>query len=932
VRNGLTSLAFLAAALLAGCGSDGTNTTSTGGDTTSSSSSGTGGSGGGDPDAYLSAPSSCAYECSTLAKCAETSTSYQCPALGAWAAIPHMDACPAWDGKYPAPVTGTCSATAPTGAALAKTGADPGSPGTRVLPDGRRIKPAGAEWQFDEADQAGGSTSAVTRVPGSKFVIAIDTGNDDHAVRAIDTTLVGTQSPVTGFVKFVPQNWLNASAAALSTGRVYVATAFGKVQALDLDLATGALTQNDAASLDLPLSGTKPWYVASVAASPDEKRLVVTSVFETRLFVFDIDPASATYKQKLGEVDLGEKDTFASAFDPNDPTGHFAYVTIWGGRKIVEIDLSDPAMPKVSRTFKTDKNPEGFAFLDARWLAVANDFGETISLVDRMTSTVTAVPVDFDPGLKGLDVSGLAYDPVATRLYATLAGVDAIAAYDVDLAQTPPALTPAGRLAASWWPTGMVVEPDGSLTVVNLRGRPIGPYAVPNDVGHGGGDVQMKGSVQHIPKPSAADLTAGEAQVQSSVAVGAQPGYPTLDCPGGAKDFPVPATNTEGPSPTIKHIIFIVRENKTYDSLFGDFASGEGDSTLTFKPTSAEMDQIWPNLRAIAKGFAMSDNFYSLAVKSTQGHHWTTYGRATDFCERTWSDDLRPAPLCGISDLGRAEEGSLFEWLQKNDVLYDILGEIVGQPLASNPKHNPVDIRYPGGPFQNITYVDLEKACYTAARMRVACDLNSFVYMTLPNDHTIGVSPDNPTPEVMCAVNDEATGMVIDAISHSPIWKDSLVVITEDDPQSGGDHVDYHRTPLVLASPWVKRGYVSKTHIDVASLHKLFAHILGLPYPNLIVKNAGLPLDLFTSTPDYTPYTYASRKIPLACGSNATSAEKKLTDSWDFHDVDEQPGLGEQVFRYMRGKQLEVLPPAMERAIQDRLDRKARGIKERDDD
>jgi len=218
-------------------------------------------------------------------------------------------------------------------------------------------------------------------------------------------------------------------------------------------------------------------------------------------------------------------------------------------------------------------------------------------------------------------------------------------------------------------------------------------------------------------------------------------------------------------------------------------------------------------------------------------------------------------------------------------------------------------------PFQNITFNDLPKACHTAARLRVACDIGSFVYMTLPNDHTVGVKSSSPTPETMCAVNDEATGMLVDAVAHSPFWASSLVVITEDDPQQGGDHIDYHRTPLVVVSPWVKRGYVSKTHIDVASLHKLFAHVYGIPYPNAIVAGAALPLDLFSSKPDFTPFERTPRVWPLSCGEEATLAEQSLQASWDFAEVDEQPGLEAQVWRWMRGEQLHQLTPRMEASI-----------------
>jgi hypothetical protein len=925
------SFAAFALVLLAACSSGSetpptTTSTGTGGSTTTSS---TGGSGV-DVDAFLHAPSSCAYHCPND-ECPESAAPYACPALGAWDAIPHLDACPAWDGSYPKVVKGSCTATAPTGAALLRTGAHPSLPaGARVLPDGRVIRPAGSEWGFDEADQRGGTTAAVIGVPGTSFVLAVDTGNDDHAVRAIDTSLVGAQNPVAGYLRFsAPSYPLSGGIAFVPPGRVYVPTGYGKVQAISFDPATGALAVDDAATLEMP---TVDWYSSSVAATPDGKRLVVGPALETKVLVYDIDPASPTYKSQLGEVDLGAKEAFGVFIDPADTTGSRAYVPVWGGKRVVEIDLSDPTTPKLSRTFATDPNPQGVAFLDARWMAVANDLGETISLIDRVTGDVHAVPVEVDAGLTGLDVSALAWDDTNKRLYATLAGVDAVAAYDVDLTATPPTLAPAGRLPTSWWPSGIVAHPDGSLTIVNMRGRAIGPY--PNPPGVHDADDLMKGSVEHVPAPSAADLAAGEAQVSATIAVGAEVGYPKVDCPAGADDFPVPATNTSGPSKQIQHVFFIVRENKTFDTLLGDIPGVDGDASLMMKPTGAEMDTIWANLRDLARGFTTADNFYSLAVKSTQGHLWTTYGRATDACERTWSDDIR-LPYCGVGDPGRPPEGSLFQWLTDSGTRYDILGEVVGGPSLPPGAPSPIDVSYPGGPFQNIEYNDLEKACYTAGRVRVACDVGSFVYMTLPNDHTVGLDPARPTPETMCAVNDEATGLFLDALSHSPLWASSLVVLTEDDPQQGGDHVDYHRTPLVLISPWVKRGYVTKTHIDVASLHKIFAHVLGLPYPNLPVKHAAIPFDAFTSTPDYTPYTYQPRLWPLTCGSDASAAEKKLTSSWDFSKLDAQPGLGDQVRRWMRGKQLQELPPQLAADVEARLWRKARGMEpvvEDDDD
>jgi hypothetical protein len=149
--------------------------------------------------------------------------------------------------------------------------------------------------------------------------------------------------------------------------------------------------------------------------------------------------------------------------------------------------------------------------------------------------------------------------------------------------------------------------------------------------------------------------------------------------------------------------------------------------------------------------------------------------------------------------------------------------------------------------------------------------------------------------------------------------------VTEDDPADGGDHVENHRTPVLFVSPWVKRGYVSKQHIDVSSLHKLFAHVFGIPYPSQIVANASLPLDLFTSTPDYTPYTYHSREWPLSCGVQPTQVEQLLQESWgEVTDVDEQPGLGGQVWRAMRGAPATTMTPEIQAQIDEAQRRSAR--------
>jgi DNA-binding beta-propeller fold protein YncE len=872
---------------------------------------------------YNVPPKSCAFTCPTSATCAEATAAYECPSLAPWSDLPHETTCPAWDGTYPAATPTACTVSAPSGAAVKYAGADPTDPGATILPDGRRIRAAGAEWLFDEKDLVAGMPMGVVAIPQTSLLVVLDPGYGPHVVRIVDSAKIGAGNPVTSFVRFNGPETLNAGAVFVAPDLVLLSTSNGVVQALKLDTKTGIATRDDARNIALPPSHddtgkAASYYVGGIAVSPDAKRLVVTSMIDTRALVFDL--SEATYGAPLGALDLGSGVSFACAFDPNDPTGHFAYATLGAKRLIAEIDVT--AAPKLTRTFTTDKNPQALAFFDARWMAAANDFGDTISIIDRVAGTSTPLPVDVDGALHGYEPTSLAYDAANKRLYASLAGLNAVGAWSVDLAPSPPKITPAGRIPTSWWPSDVAVLEGGALAITTMRGHGNGPLLSPFAVGDGDAMNGVRGGVQRVPLPSAGDLAAWETEVKTNFDVGARPGAPAVSCPNGENDFPVPPTNTAGPSKKIDHVFFVVRENKTFDAVLGDLPGAEGSPALTMKRASADMDKVWPNFRNLARTFATSDNYYTSAELSIQGHTWTTYGRSSDYTERTWpitsySRDVYRSQVQpqGVADYGQPEEGSLFDWMIGNGVPTDILGEAEGLPRVTFPGRSALDTRYPGGFIQSMAYPDVEKSCYVATRARIRCDIGKFVYMTLPNDHTAGTSAAEPSPELMVAVNDEATGLLVEAISHSPLWASSLIVVTEDDPANGGDHIDHHRTPVLIVSPWVKRGYVSKTHMDVSSLHKLFAHVYGIPYPNAIVAGAALPLDLFSSKPDFSPFERTPRVWPLSCGEQATLAEQSLQASWDFAEVDEQPGLEAQVWRWMRGEQLQKLTPRMEASI-----------------
>ncbi len=830
---------------------------------------------------------SCAFQCS----CTEPEKPYACPGMRPWDAVAHAGACGAFDGTtYPTVVPGKCTATAPDLDAKKYAGADPDVPGRYHLGDGHFVQPAGHE----QVVRGDGIRSAflvdALLVPGTSYAVLVDAGVKDNAVYSIDLDALAADQPaLVTSVAFPRPEQVDYGMAFEAPDHVIVSGAGnGKLFFFTIDTQTGKLTRDEASDVDLgaSVSGRSTgWYSGGLAVTADPNKLLVAAATDdTTARVVDLA------QKKWTTIDVGPAQEFFGLFaDPNDPNQNTYYLTTYDTRELLRLDL---ASGKVSARMSTGKNPEGVAFLGTTHIAVANSDDDTIGVYDAVSGDVVqTLSVRPDPSYTGAQPGVLAYDASRQRLYATLSGINAIGVYAFDQSQGAP-LTPLGEIPTGWWPTVLRLRPDGSLFVANAKGRSTGPTSTDET------PEAMKGSVQLIPAPSDSELADMTKVVIASRSKTPAEGYPTVTCPQGAQyDFPVPLTNDAGPSTKIQHVVYVIRENKTFDDLFGDLPDLNGEPKDVMSP--GKMDEYWQNARALAQTFTNFDNYYIAAEQSLQGHVWTAYGRSTDWIERTWSTTWGRAvrlPRAGIEPkFGSPAEGSLFVWADRNQIPYQDMGEIVGTGAQG------FDTNYPGIVYSQ-TVPDTEKACYLAARARATCDLSALSYVVLPNDHTVGDTPGSPTPELMIAVNDVATGMIVDAISHSPMWPTTLIVITEDDPQDGYDHVDGHRTPFFLASPWVKRGYVSHTDIGAGSIHKLFAHLFGKPYQSESVASAAIPYDAFTSTPDYTPYNFKPLVTPVSCNPSADKmgGSGGTTQHWDFTLPDNQPGLPQQVLDHMR--------------------------------
>jgi hypothetical protein len=410
----------------------------------------------------------------------------------------------------------------------------------------------------------------------------------------------------------------------------------------------------------------------------------------------------------------------------------------------------------------------------------------------------------------------------------------------------------------------------------------------------------MQGVVQVVVRPSDDDLVKGDAQAAANLD---RPcGYQaTPSCDGAPPRFPLPAVD-KGATP-IEHVFVVVRENKTYDAVLGDLSGANGDPKLVLFSES-----VTPNVHALARAFANLDNFYSLAEQSLQGHEWTTASIANDYSEKAWlttwgrgyrsSIPFGTGPLAHLSSPG---SDTIWQHLDKAGLAYKNYGEVVNSDGARTGPDN----QFPGVYF-SLDVADVEKVAYVTDEL--ASDplaVVPFTYLLLPRDHTYGTAPGRPTPQSMVADNDEATGRFVDALSHSPLWRSSLVFVIEDDPSDGGDHVEMHRSVAVVISPWVRRGFVSHGNYDVAAMYRTIELVLGLGPMNINDAHAAAMYDLFTTTPDYTPFTYLPSKVPLAKNSDdAPLAEESA--KIDFSRPDSAP-LGRILWKAMRGASAE--PP-----------------------
>jgi YVTN family beta-propeller protein len=436
-----------------------------------------------------------------------------------------------------------------------------------------------------------------------------------------------------------------------------------------------------------------------------------------------------------------------------------------------------------------------------------------------------------------------------------------------------------GYIPTGWYPGSVILDKSGkNLYVANIKG--VGSRNQKTDrIGYNSHD--HLGTISIIPLPGRQELQKMTESVDLNNSW-AKMVKASNRLAGNREKVPVPGL----PSQTsyFKHVVYIIKENRTYDQVFGDLSQGNGDTSLVQFGR-----EVTPNQHLLAEKFVLLDNFYCSGVLSADGHQWTDEAFVTEYLEKSFGGFTRSYPYDGDDALAYASSGFIWDNVLRHGLTFRDYGEFVNAviepPTASFTEiyrdfkegTNKIKIHARANieqltPYVCPTYIGFPNIVsdeYRAAEFIKELkefekndNFPNFIIMLLPNNHTSGTRPGMPTPKSAVAENDLALGQIVEAISGSKFWKETCILVTEDDPQAGLDHVDGHRTVGLVISPYTKRGKVVSTYYSQINMVRTIEDILGLPPMNQLDLMSEGMADCFTGKPDLTPYKAVKSNIP----------------------------------------------------------------------
>jgi YVTN family beta-propeller protein len=783
------------------------------------------------------------------------------------------------------------------GTAAANSGiltAGPRANGTAVIPVGYRVTPAG------EQSQLGDLPLSAKPFPDGKALLVVNAGQGVQSLQVVDS---GSGAVLQSIEYRSPQALFAGVAFSPDGTRAYV-SAGGNEKIRTYDVAGDRVTETTPIQLPTknPAGVTVNLYPAELAVTPDGKRLVVADRLADAATVIDL-ATNANQTVPVGHTPYGV------AISPDGAT---AYVTNQGGTTVSVLDISGAA-PAVKASITVGTHPN-HAILDStgHLLYVANGDSDEVSIVDTSTAAVTRT-ISLAP-YKGAQVGSnpdaLALSADGRTLYVGNSGNNDVAVVDTRNGRI------SGLIPTGWYPSAIVAS-GNQLAVLNAKGLGAGPndganhpnpystYTAPDQYT----GSMMVGTLSRIALPlKRGQLSRWTKQVNDNN------GFQREGDARAATTSSVVPRRTDERSP-IQHVIYVVRENRTYDQEMGSLGKGNGDPSLNLFG-----DESAPNARALARQFSTVDNFYANAEVSAQGWNWVVAANSNPFSEQGWpanySGRNHPYPSEGYDPAiapQKADDAYIWQRLAKANVSFRNYGfyvgrDATGQFVAGDPVLNAqTDHAYTGFnqgcPDSPNTFTKFSAACGATPRFTewknefdqyVANDnLPSVEFLRLPNDHTSGTSVGAPTPRAFVADNDWALGQLVDTVSHSKYWKSTAIFVTEDDSQNGPDHVDAHRTVALAISPYTQTGRVDSTFYSTDSMVRTIELLAGIRPLTQFDAYATPMIGSFTNRPTFTPYQAIKPTWPLTEVNPVTAPLAALSAKQDLTTEDK---IDEQAF------------------------------------
>jgi DNA-binding beta-propeller fold protein YncE len=794
----------------------------------------------------------------------------------------------------------------------------PQADGSVLLNSGWSLRPAGRQIPLSTLPMA----SVLT--PNGKHLLVLHGGYRKPTVAVLDARTLAEVSKLE-----LPDAWLGL--ALSPNGRNVYAGGGSTASVYEMALSEeGRLTRTRTIPLTAEAERMHQDFTGDVAVSADGRLLYAAMVHRDRIAVVNLSSGVVIEKFQTG------RRPYRILLDPK---GSAVYVSSWADSSVV---IHKPETGEISARVATGPHPTDMVWRDRQkaqedeeqklrgriFVTAANTNSVFVLGVtdDNRVSRVESINVSLYPDQPaGMTPSALALDSQNNRLYIVCSDANAAAAVDISTSRS----RVLGFIPAGWYPVAARVLPDSQLAIFNGRGgrsfsNPDGPQPDRKAaVSHEGlpnpgyvGNLQV-GSATLLNLPSESDLTRYTATVRTNSAY--KNGM--ADAPAAISDV-VPGSRARK-SP-IEHVIYVVKENRTYDQMMGDMATGNGDASLTLFG-----EDVAPNHRKLAREFVQLDNFYVSADVSADGHNWSTSAIANDYVQKMWPNSYAGRRKHYDYEGGEAAALPPAGYIWTNAAAAGISMRNYGWWATNIEKAQPTgsaqikDVRDPVlAKLTNMNFRSFDMDYPDVDRIKVFLeDLKQFeregqmprlMFVRIGNDHTSGTAAGAITPKGAVADNDMALGMLVEAVSKSRFWAKTAIFVLEDDAQNGPDHVDSHRSPGFVVSPYSRgRGLVS-VHYNTTSMLRTMELILGLK-PMTHFDAAAMPMvACFNATPDLTPYSAVTPKQSLTERNPGTAPGAKKSAAMDFREADriDDDELNEVLWRAIKGTE----PPAPRRS------------------